>query len=298
MRREISGVRPDVTIALTSVLRDEQQTPDEKTDDPRTTAELVEIATRSARTGQDDGLSEAVGALRARGTRDVLEAGSQLCRSTVPSERSVGASILGQLGAPESVFPEERFRVLSTLISAEKDPAVLGVAATAMGQLSDPRAVSILVGLKRHPNPEVRFGVVAGLLAHTAPEDIESLIELSTDTNDDVRNWATFGLGSMIAEDTPAIREALLRRAGDGHDEIRGEALVGLAARHDARAVLLIAKELASSKNVGKLAVEAAAEAADPALLAALEKLATWWDVDEALLENAIRKCQGTPKPR
>src|SRR5205085_2509427 len=153
------------------------------------------------------------------------------------------------------------------------------------------RAFPILIGLKQHSHAEVRFGVVTGLLGSTAPEAIQTLLDLSIDKNNDIRNWATFGLGSLIDIDTPAIREALLGRVKDDVAEIRGEALVGLACRQDSRAIPFIVKELSAS-TVTSLAVEAAAEAADQTLVPALLKLAPRWKLDADLLQTAINNCR------
>ena len=66
---------------------------------------------------------------------------------------------------------------------------------------------------------------------------------LSTDRDTSVRDWATFGLGSMIARDTQQVRDALMARIGDADPDTRGEALVGLAARGDLRATEPLLKE-------------------------------------------------------
>ena len=52
-----------------------------------------------------------------------------------------------------------------------------------------------------------------GMLGHDSPAAVESLILLSADPDEDIRNWATFGLGSQAeGVDTPELREALVRR--------------------------------------------------------------------------------------
>lgn len=108
------------------------------------------------------------------------------------------------------------------------------------------------------------------MLPHSAPDSVSALIELSADADEDVRNWATFGLGSMDSVDTPLLREALVRRLNDTNAEIRGEALVGLAQRKDPRVVEPLRRELAV-EDVGLLAVEAAESLGDPSLLPLLQ---------------------------
>jgi hypothetical protein len=66
---------------------------------------------------------------------------------------------------------------------------------------------------------------------------VQTVLQLSADTDDDVRDWATFGLGTLLRLDTPAIRHALLARLDDAHHNPREEAMYGLAVRLDRRAV-------------------------------------------------------------
>ncbi len=76
-------------------------------------------------------------------------------------------------------------------------------------------------------------------------EAVAALRELSADEDEDVRNWATFGIGRMHEGDDPATREALIARVEDPHDETRGEAIWGLAFRHDERVLPHLVRELA-----------------------------------------------------
>jgi hypothetical protein len=113
-----------------------------------------------------------------------------------------------------------------------------------MGHLHDPRAVGPLAGLQSHSEARIRHAVVSSLCGCEEEQAIAALIKRSADHDRDVRNWATFGLGSQIDTDTNAIREALLARLEDEDDEIRGEALVGLARRGDIRVVPAMLKEM------------------------------------------------------
>jgi hypothetical protein len=152
-----------------------------------------------------------------------------------------------------------------------------------------------LVHLKNHPDAAVREGVAYGLSTYEDERAIATLIELSVDVDSDVRDWATFGLGSMIETDTPAIRDALLARTTDEDGDTRGEAMVGLARRHDKRVVEILLAELEAGWY-GSLLFEAATEIADPRLYPALVELREGWDEDKIwpynLLEDAIEACQ------
>ena len=203
-------------------------------DDPRTVTELVRAALESA---DEDEAWRAVRALHWRGSREVLEAALALCLSASPRERAWGADILGQIGVEERAFPEECFRAVDRLLREDAAPEVLAAAAHAMGYLGDARGVPALARLAGHPREDVRLGVARALGGRDEPEAVATLLGLTGDADGDVRDWATFGLGSLGEADGAAVREALLRRLGDPHGDTHFEAVCGLARRRDERAV-------------------------------------------------------------
>jgi HEAT repeat protein len=161
-----------------------------------------------------------------------------LCESAIGKQRRVGAAILGQLGhsnSSGSVFRSERFDALEQLVEGEarrgQDPEVLGDALVALGHLNDDRAIPIAVSLIGHSSAKVRRGVVMALSRHDDEAAIGGLIQLSCDSDDDIRDWATFGLGMLIDTDTDSIRAALFARLTDDHPDTRAEAIAGLARR-------------------------------------------------------------------
>ncbi|MDQ6659561.1 MAG: HEAT repeat domain-containing protein [Chloroflexota bacterium] len=200
--------------------------------DTRTNEELIRAALTEA---DEDVAWKAIGELQGRGSRDVFDHACKLCVSPEAHERRVGVDILGQLGTPHPTFHEETVTVLLRMLEQEQEPDVLYSVAVALGHHSDPRAIVPLVRLKGHPDDLVRFGVVFGLLCYEDELAIQTLIELSTDTDAHVRDWATFGLGSQIDTDTPTIRAALVARLTDEDADTKREAMVGLARRHDPR---------------------------------------------------------------
>jgi hypothetical protein len=116
------------------------------------------------------------------------------------------------------------------------------------------------------------------------------LIGLMSDEDDDVRDWATFGLGTQTHLDGPAVRDALLRNTADPAGETRDEAILGIARRRDPRAFDVVAARLVEAA-VSNMVVEAACYLADERLLPVLRELETWWDLDERLVANAIAAC-------
>ena len=137
---------------------------------------------------------------------------------------------------------------------------------------------------------------------HNDKRAIAALIKLSGDDHPQVRNWATFGLGSLLEVDTPEIREALYQRflledpTDEETAEIQGEALVGLASRQDERILPKLMEQL-MSENLSVLEIEAAEELANPQLLPALLQVKTWCEPTGYFAETlaaAIVAC--TPK--
>lgn len=169
----------------------------------------------------------------------------------------------------------------------------------ALGRMEDKLARQRILEFADHRSEDIRYAVVHGLLTIDEDDEIAALIKLSRDTDEDVRNWATFGLGTQIDRDTAEIRDALAQRLNEGksdvEQEILGEALVGLARRKDKQIVDLLLKRL-ENDSVGSLDVEAAAEIGDARLCEALLKLKKWWDVNESLLEEAIENCCNSNK--
>jgi hypothetical protein len=261
--------------------------------DPRSTHELISLALSET----DEGRAwDHVVTLHYRATREVLTAAVALCDSECPVERRLGADVLGQLGVPDRAFPEECNAALCRLLRREADPDVLESACIACGHTQHPAAVPLLARLKSHPRVEVRSAVVHGLLAREDPQAVACLIVLSEDPDEDVRDWATFGLGTQIDMDTPAIRDALARRLDDPDPITRGEAFVGLARRKDERVVPALLEALHpdvldSFDPRQDLVMEAAEEMADPRLLPGLLLLRGHWDAE--WLEDVIRSCSG-----
>ena len=129
-----------------------------------------------------------------------------------------------------------------------------------------------------------------------APEARRALIRLCRDSEPEVRDWATFGLGRLTDADGPDVRAALLARAEDAYRETRAEALFGLAVRRDPRAVPHLIRAL-QSPTVAGLELDAAAEAADPRLLPALWALQRANIADAVRLRRAIDRCSGSDRP-
>ena len=235
--------------------------------------------------------------LHKRGTTSEFNLAVKLCNSEDPIEKEMGADILGQLGWQKKTFHEESISILVDLLSDPTD-TVIASAAYALGHRNTGKAIKPLLRHKTHPNSRVRHSVTFGLLGLEAVEAINCLIELSEDEDDDVRNWATFGLGSQIQADTISIRNALKRRLTDSISEIRGEAFVGLAKRGCNSIIDKLIQELNES-DIGSLALEAAAILGTPSLYKPLQNIQnTLTDGDSEYFRSCLLDALDSCKPR
>lgn len=253
-------------------------------DDPRTVEELISEALINT---DKDVAWNVVCVLHWRGSHEVLRRAIELCKSQCSQERELGAHILGQLGVPERTFPEECTRILRSMLKSDEEVDVLQAALVGLYHQDDAEAISKVVTFSTHSVPEVRHAVVLALSGHEVPLAIQYLISLSKDLEANVRDWATFALGTQLELDTPAIRNALVERLDDPDEDTRGEALIGLARRKDKRVIDALKKEL-SSESIGTLTIESAQLIASKELYPSLVALRKWWDVNPKLLEQAI----------
>ncbi len=233
----------------------------------------------------------------ARGGSANFRKAVEFCGSPDRSVREQGAFILGQLGTPERPYSEESAPILLSLLENDSDEDVRAAAAFALGHLGNPQAISHLIDHANDRSAEIKFGVAFALgCFFESPEVVAPLIGLSADADDDVRNWATFGLGRSLDMDTKELRDALVARLSEEDPEIRGEALIGLAKRKDDRVIEPLKREL-SGEFFGGWCLEAAELMSDPVFYPLLLSLRERIDgevegrfVDQA--DDAIASCR------
>jgi methionyl-tRNA formyltransferase len=186
--------------------------------------------------GSDAEWAPYLSALAYRGGADVLDSARALAAEPDPAARALGACVLGQLGLPVRTFPAESAAALERLAASEREPEVLAALAHAFGNLGEPYGLEILLRLRAHPDARVRDGVATALAGRRDPGAVAALMELTADEEPEVRDWATFALGTLVAQDTPELRDALAGRLADEDADTRVEAVHGLAMRGDLRA--------------------------------------------------------------
>jgi HEAT repeat protein len=156
---------------------------------------------------------------------------------------------LAQLGRtadhPATGFPEDSYSIIVGLLGKEQVSRALNSEITALGHLDNPLAIPLITQYRAHQNEDVRCSVAFAL--GSFPDDaksVDSLLLLMEDPDEDVRDWATFGLGTLSSCDSFEIRQALLRRLRDTNGDVRQEAMAGPGKRRDGRVVPLLIEPL------------------------------------------------------
>jgi HEAT repeat protein len=249
-------------------------------DDPRTTEELFQASLQGDY--EDETAWDAVETLRLRGTEEVFRLASKYVKSAEPRERARGLNVLAQLGAkrPRSERPHFDASVAIAIEHLQDtDPRVVNSAAWALAHLGDDRAVSALIPIRNNPDADVRWAVANGLNGSDRPDAIATIIELMDDPDDNVRDWATFALGTQCSVNSPEIFDALRKRLNDRYEMARNEAVWGLAQHQDPVGIKMLIERLEADEWMTGDEM-AAAEALDvrhdtppEELLAGLQKL-------------------------
>jgi HEAT repeat protein len=275
--------------------------------DPRSTVDIVAVALALAAlpdTEQDDKAVDpywsCIGELHRRGGQAEFDAATALLASPAAVERSLGASILGQLGYGKT-FKVESVSLLIEALS-DQDQSVIVSAAHALGHRHSDRAIDPLIRLIGHVSADIRSAVAHGLSCLNDRRATDGLIALSRDIDDTIRDWASFYLGELCVIDYQELRAALHDLLVDSEPVVRGQALIGLSRRGDRSCIWAVRSEIAGTYN-GIWAVNAAGYLADTTLLHDLEALLRRelanlpsWHLND--FRDAIEACRtGTPNP-
>jgi hypothetical protein len=240
---------------------------------------------------------------RGSGSTDPLQEAVTLLASEHATERDRGWDAVGALcnGKPQHVA--RVWQAIKMEYAGEDDDLVIESAVYALGSMAANDRDRIVVTAARQwvlsqaasPESNIRLAVARELpWFRSEPDDPRvdaTLVALTRDEDDEVRNWATFGLAQATAVSSlPAVHAALLERVADTHAETRNEALLGLARRGDESAKGAVAVELKNGARWSHC-VEAAGLLGDDDFLPLLRDLLPWWDNDPELLRRAIRRC-------
>jgi HEAT repeat protein len=203
--------------------------------DARRSEDIIAAALAASCEPDSDEYWSEVRVLQHRIDMPLIEKMQELMVHQDERHRVLAADVIAQSRAKEKEHSGSCVKLLIEALNREASPQVLSAICDALGHHKSADAIAPLAKLQSHSDENVRLAVVHGLSCQDDSIAVAALISLSVDSNRDVRNWATFGLGSMTSVNSVALREALLERTNEPDDEISGEALVGLALRGDTR---------------------------------------------------------------
>lgn len=204
--------------------------------------------------------------LRKRKDKSVYQKAILFTQSKNNKEIITGVNILAQFGSPR-LYQKQTLSVYGNLLQSQKDKQVLSSILYAIGHNNEKLTVKQINQACRfasHKSALVRHSVVFALGGIEHPQAIGVLIELSKDKDPEVRDWATFSLGSRIETDNEPIRQALWEGVTDKDKNTRYEAIFGLAARKDKGIKEVLKKELARANNSSSQILEAIEVYRDP----------------------------------
>ena len=260
-------------------------------DDPRTVDELIMVAL--ATVPDEEEYWDAIFALRFRRTRKVFDRAVALGWSACVRERQTGADALGTDFAEDRPLADAHHAALLAMLAVERDLDVLFSILCSLSHLRRPEAVGPVLAFVDHTEVDIRRGVVHALLTREDERSIAALTLLSRDPEPEIRDWATFGLGSMVEVDTPELRHALVERLEDDDPDTRLEAMAGLARLRDPVVLPSIRAELTTDR-AGRMELEVATLFGSAELLPLLIALQGQPDVPVDGLREAIVAC--TPR--
>ena len=208
--------------------------------DGLTTAELFARAQEEAldEDGDPDVYWELVSSLHDRPPAEVWELVAPLATSEDLRLQQLVPDVLRLLGREAQPLATQTLELFEKMLGANPSGEVVGCIGNACVDFHDLSVVTMLAPFASHADDAVREAVLHALRRSNHPQAIAALINLSRDEVEELREWATFALGSQL----PLVRssevsEALAARLTDPHEPTRDEAVIGLGLRGDARAL-------------------------------------------------------------
>jgi hypothetical protein len=271
---------------------------------------LVEQAVALARLdpaedGEEPEYWDRIHALRRSGSSSICDQALTLANGDETQQR-VAADVLSQLGYREGQpFKDAALAVLSRLSATASDPDLIDSIVMALGFQHGEAGVPAIVRHVGHEESFVRYSVALALSSSLNRAEgwisvhhpgVEALMSLTADGDEDVRNWATFGLAQMQV-DGEALRLCFRDRLTDPHEETRGEAIDGLVRRHDPVLFSWIQQGLASLDFV-PFVVPAALCFGSPLSFPLLQRLVGHPDYDQNTLKTALLSCDETEQAK
>ncbi len=195
---------------------------------------------------------ENISELRKRPNQDVFEKAYEFAKSKNNKQKIIGLDILQQLGFNPRYNKTQTIELHFELLEKTQPNDVLKSIFHGIGhnndELSD-KHISKLIKFKDVNDIDVKHAFISALSGIEDSKAINVLIDFTKDKISSIRNWATFGIGTLIESDNIDIRNALWNRINDNDFETKSEAIVGLANRKDKRIKDIIISELENGNH-------------------------------------------------
>ncbi|MAQ39627.1 HEAT repeat domain-containing protein [Mesonia oceanica] len=212
--------------------------------------------------------------LRKRKTDEIFKKSILLTKSESAKERMIGTDVLAQFGFPRR-HKKEIINLFFQLLKSESYKKVISSIFYGIGHNNEKltnRQVEFLCSFCTHKSVYVKHSLVSALSSIEKDKAIDTLIKLSNDRDPDIRDGATFGIGSQVKIDHKKIRSALWDRISDNDQGTRFEAISGLARRKDHRIKEILKTELEKLDEYGSLILESIEYLNDKSFVPILEK--------------------------
>ncbi|MVO09989.1 hypothetical protein GOQ30_12530 [Flavobacterium sp. TP390] len=222
--------------------------------------------------------------LRNRPNKDVYDKAFKLASSEIEKEKIIGIYVLAQLGFDPRFQQDKTVDLYFKLLENEKSPKVISAILSSISHNNEnlnEKQILKLIEFKTHKFVNVKFELTLALSCLENENAIKTLIELSNDKDSDIRNWATFGIGTQLNNDSKEIRNALWNRVTDNDEATKLEAISGLAKRKDKKVKNILKTELENIDQNGLLILESIEVFNDQDFIPLLEK---------KIIENKVSK--------
>ena len=226
-----------------------------------------------------------------------------------PAVREMACYLLGWEEIGTGIIYPQAILVLLPMLN-DSDIGVRSCAVWSVSNHKFPDCLSALLKMVGDASEDVRLAVARGLGSfyeaywdeygeQNKPATQTALLRLMDDEDEDVRDWATFGI-HQGSHDTPESRARLWKALDDPFFEVRGEAAAGFGAIFDDRSFIpKLAELLLNDASCPLHYFDAAETFNDPVLLPAVLEAAEGWreslEEGEKLpyqIVSALKKCQ------
>lgn len=197
--------------------------------------------------------------LRSRPTESTYKQAYALASSHIDKEKIIGLDVLQQLGYDPRFNQKETIELHFKLLNEYQSNSVLISIFYGIGHNNEnlsAKQISKLTEYKHIKNTDVKYSLISALSGIENSKTINVLIEFMEDKAALIRNWSTFGIGTLTDISNPNVINALWNRVLDTDFETKSEAIFGLARRKDKQIKEVIISEL-NQGNYGSLLFQA-----------------------------------------